>query len=534
MSDRAATLALLVTTLFSGAALADSTFTMTHTGRLLDASDAPVTQTALSMKFRIFVASAPSSTETGAVWTGSCPVDVVAGLYAVSLGDGTCGSGLPTALFNPAEARFLEIAIGEVTLSPRLRIGAAPMAAVAARGLDADKLGGVLPAGYWQKSEHVDAATLGGAALTDLWQKKERVDAATVGSLGPADLWKKSDDLGGAALGGGTLGAAVGDRWAKGDDLGAAKYGAGTLGSALTDRASTSASYADPAFITALSAAKLTGTLSAVDGSKVTNLNAGAVASGTLSYDRLPVGTAAKTLAAGDDARLSDARAALPGSADYIQNNASATRQTGSFNLKGTGSVDDLFVGGVNVLDLFPFYRMTANQELNSASATNIDGWGVNTGQGMSVQYQFTVNTNVAFSARTAEEQALLTAMGRAGVQYIKSPFRVYRLSWTQAGVWTMFQHIPQLPTYTTAAFTKLESGAISGQWADGTKATWSLTGVHETPAANGYQHIHPITGSVTGSLLVAMPASVAGFVDLRRPINWGWFPYVPVATVDQ
>lgn len=197
------------------------------------------------------------------------------------------------------------------------------------------------------------------------------------------------------------------------------------------------------------------------------------------------------------------------------------------------GELGQLSLDGVNVLDMFPFYRMTANQALNG-TANTITGWEINSGAGVTVTHLFTVNNNVVWGSRSAEEQALLTAMGRAGTQHITSPFRVYRMSWTTQGSWTMYQRIAKLPSYTTAAFTKLESGQISGQWATGATSTWSLTGTHAAPSASGYDHIHPISASPSGSILVAMPAAVAGWVDLSRPINWGWFPYVPLSTVDQ
>ena len=197
------------------------------------------------------------------------------------------------------------------------------------------------------------------------------------------------------------------------------------------------------------------------------------------------------------------------------------------------GEFGGLSINGANVMDMFPVYRMTANQELNG-TANAITGWDINAGAGVSVTHVMTVSNNVPWASRSAEERALLTAMGRAGTQYIKSPFRVYRMSWITAGNWTMFQHITQLPNYTVAAFTKLESGQISGHWAEGATTSWRLTGVHGIPGASGYDHIHPTSISSSGSILVAMPAAVAGWVDLSRPINWGWFPYVPMSTVDQ
>jgi hypothetical protein len=179
-------------------------------------------------------------------------------------------------------------------------------------------------------------------------------------------------------------------------------------------------------------------------------------------------------------------------------------------------------------------FRITTNQVLAGTETGGVDtvnSWSVNPACGVTFKFMFKVDTNVVWTARTAEEQALLTAMGREGTQYIERAFNVYRMSWSSVCPWTMFQHVPMQPMLTTAAFTKLESGVIEGQWATGIKSTWGLSGTHILPGIGGYAHPHPNTTTATGSILIAMPATVVGYVDLNRPINWGWFTYMSADT---
>lgn len=219
----------------------------------------------------------------------------------------------------------------------------------------------------------------------------------------------------------------------------------------------------------------------------------------------------------------------------FIQN--STTQQSASFNVSGSGTVGgDLSIAGNSVFSLFPFYRITPNQVLKgTTTGTNdsVTGWLFGDPSCASIEFVQTVNYNVPWGSRTAEEQALLTAMGRPNQQYLASSFNIYRLLWTQAGCGTLYSSTPALPYLTTAAFTRLESGAIAEMWVTGITSAWTLTGTHLQPNYLGYQNPTPKATSGSGSILFAMPATVAGWVDLTTPLNWGWFPYLP-ANIDQ
>lgn len=58
------------------------------------------------------------------------------------------------------------------------------------------------------------------------------------------------------------------------------------------------------------------------NGSGLTSLNASALASGTVGFDRLPIGTMSSTVAAGDDGRFSDARTPTPHAASHASDGA--------------------------------------------------------------------------------------------------------------------------------------------------------------------------------------------------------------------
>lgn len=129
------------------ATAAPATLTLNQTGRLLDDKDVPVESAGLSMTFSLFASEVPLGQETPA-WTETYTVPVTHGIYAVMLGDTAGGkAALPASAFPTSDDRFLEIAIGGAPLSPRLRLGAVPVAAVA-RSLDCEGCVGVAQLGF--------------------------------------------------------------------------------------------------------------------------------------------------------------------------------------------------------------------------------------------------------------------------------------------------------------------------------------------------------------------------------------------------
>ena len=89
-------------------------------GKLTNNLEAPITNSALPMKFRIYDASTSGTMQ----WGESQTVNVEDGIYSVLLGSGTplSGSGSLDATVFPNDSRYLEVEVNGQILSPRQRI----------------------------------------------------------------------------------------------------------------------------------------------------------------------------------------------------------------------------------------------------------------------------------------------------------------------------------------------------------------------------------------------------------------------------
>lgn len=164
---RASVLPLAVVGLLSAHAVA-APVAITHAGHLLNASDTPVSTPALSMTFRILDRPNPGSGEQP-VFSATCDVSVTNGFYSVVLGADACaGDGLTTDDFRLGESRWLEVAIGGLALTPRMKLNPAPIASLA---LDSERLGGLTSDAFAKSAEVAsafDTLTLAWSRLTDV------------------------------------------------------------------------------------------------------------------------------------------------------------------------------------------------------------------------------------------------------------------------------------------------------------------------------------------------------------------------------
>lgn len=171
------------------------------------------------------------------------------------------------------------------------------------------------------------------------------------------------------------------------------------------------------------------------------------------------------------------------------------------------------------------YYCLSKNQELMGTTGHVPDHW--NSGNGVTYTLVQSVNHNVEWLDRTVEEQELLTAMGRKEQMYVYKPFNIWRLDWvTSADRHLMHQQVNGATVFTVGAMTKLLSGEAFYGWAQGATNEWKLTGQHEPLRKHRYHHIHPYRLTGSGSMLVALPAAIAGYVPLN-PKTWGNFPYI-------
>jgi hypothetical protein len=134
---------------------------MVHMGRMLDENDTPVPNGEVAMTFAIRKLSAAVQNEEAALWaSGTCNVNVFRGVYSVTLGE-SCGTGLLAAALPVDQALYLEISIAGAVTTPRLRLAPVPTARLAARALDADKLGSFPAADYLRSGTDISQLKVG-------------------------------------------------------------------------------------------------------------------------------------------------------------------------------------------------------------------------------------------------------------------------------------------------------------------------------------------------------------------------------------
>lgn len=178
------------------------------------------------------------------------------------------------------------------------------------------------------------------------------------------------------------------------------------------------------------------------------------------------------------------------------------------------------------VMNNSPIIRLTKNQALTGSSGSPPTGWYGHP----SCTYENVCNIDSDANPENRHPLAkeLLDYIGIRNVVYFGKGFNIWRITWTAGTPYLMYQFL-NLTNYlsTVAAYTKLESGAVFGDWADGATNTWKLTG-QQTGGnmPHAFWRIHPCPAN-NGSLLFALPAAVIGPVDLNNQQNWALYPYI-------
>ena len=146
--------------------------------------------------------------------------------------------------------------------------------------------------------------------------------------------------------------------------------------------------------------------------------------------------------------------------------------------------------------------------------------------------YKTILNDGSLFSSRDAESQDILNAMGYGGVQWFEYNIVIKKIVWTARDGYILPYVRPIVNAHkplTTAAFVKLNSGAVHGFYCNGAElGKWKLCGSTFSLGNEGYINIHPYdnnnTGTGGGEILIAMAGVVEGHVDLTNPTNWRIF----------
>lgn len=175
-----------------------------------------------------------------------------------------------------------------------------------------------------------------------------------------------------------------------------------------------------------------------------------------------------------------------------------------------------------------PYYRLTKNQLLTGTSGSVPTGWSTHPDCTFTLVQSVVETTE--WNDRTEDERELLTLMGRTGEKNYFDTFNIWRMDWVDSDIdnysYTMYQGVNGSTAVSVAAFTKILSGDIVGYWADGATNQWKLTGNYYGFNKHRYHHIHAHRQTPIGSVLIALPAAITGFINFD-PKTWGQFPYI-------
>lgn len=183
-----------------------------------------------------------------------------------------------------------------------------------------------------------------------------------------------------------------------------------------------------------------------------------------------------------------------------------------------------------------PRIIITRNQVLNLDAETGLP-------TGMAIHSKVTVTEYMTISGtaiKPAEQLALLQEMEQdmktdlRKTSYYRQGFKVLKMSWVDSPTWLAFPHaaddpnlssIPVNTFLTLGAFVKVLTGNLNHSWATGSQlGKWVFSNTKLNPAGFGcYANLHPIPGSPSGEVLVALPAAITGHID--SPAQW--FPNI-------
>jgi hypothetical protein len=154
---------------------------------------------------------------------------------------------------------------------------------------------------------------------------------------------------------------------------------------------------------------------------------------------------------------------------------------------------------------------------------------------------QTTVTNGIAWGSRSADEQAILTAIGKANWQHFGITFKVARITFPSGregsymGPYTVMQYRGE-DELTTAAWCKMVSGnAPTNYFFNGltnSDTSWKFCGTHMggNYSSGGYGHPHAYGASGDSACVVdvALPAIVDGYFPITSDtaINQAWWMF--------
>ncbi|MCF6777672.1 hypothetical protein L3V83_13965 [Thiotrichales bacterium 19X7-9] len=177
-----------------------------------------------------------------------------------------------------------------------------------------------------------------------------------------------------------------------------------------------------------------------------------------------------------------------------------------------------------------PYWRLTRNQ-LGTVTNGILDYFSVVADCDITFEVYRTIETGIPWDQRDAEEQEILTAMGKSGITYTEPEFNIVKMNWTknlEGNARTFLQVVHYHTWVTHGSYAKLISGSIRGSYFDGITSSWGLCGNSILLTNASYATPHPYAETDTGEVLFCMLGTMAGrFPISRSKPMWGFIPYV-------
>ncbi|MFA0222072.1 hypothetical protein AB4476_21895 [Vibrio splendidus] len=176
--------------------------------------------------------------------------------------------------------------------------------------------------------------------------------------------------------------------------------------------------------------------------------------------------------------------------------------------------------------------RQSKNQ-FGNLTGDSLDFFAKNSGFDIRVSLYKTIVTGIPWAERDAEDQEILKAMGRSGIQHFQPSIRVMKLVWSGFDSKENSSHsiypspiISGSTSVTAGSYAKILSGEIHGHWLGSVTREWGCCGTRYKCSPGRYVIAHPYVKTPSGEVLFIWPGVVSGYVSLDKDSpKWGYFP---------
>ncbi|TNF65683.1 MAG: hypothetical protein EP298_11110 [Gammaproteobacteria bacterium] len=178
-----------------------------------------------------------------------------------------------------------------------------------------------------------------------------------------------------------------------------------------------------------------------------------------------------------------------------------------------------------------PHFRLSRNQ-IGTVTEGILDYFSIVADCDITFEVIRTIRTGIVWEDRDAEEQAILSAMGKEGITHTLPEFNIIKMTWTKKlpkENSRLFLQSVNYHTYVThGSYAKLVQGNLRGSYFEGITNEWGLCGGTNLLTNASYATPHPYAETETGEVHFCLLGTLAGrFPIIRSKPRWGYFPYL-------